>query len=67
MKPLNIFGLIVFLIGSLILIGYGLYEFTLATDIPPVVKWGAAILALGTVIILISLVLERVKEKGKEE
>jgi len=64
MKPLNILGLIVFSGGVLILTGFGLYKFFEDTEIPQIVRWGIIALISGIVIILISLIKERLKEKN---
>jgi len=64
MKPLNIFGLIVFSAGVLILIGFGLYKFFEDSTVPIIVRWGIIAVILGIVIILISLIVERIKEKN---
>ncbi|MBZ9577591.1 hypothetical protein KJA13_00950 [Patescibacteria group bacterium] len=63
MKPLNVLGLIVFFIGIFILIGFGLYKFFENTEIPFIVRWGIIAIILGVIIILISLIRERIKEK----
>ena len=64
MKPLNIFGLIVFSVGIFILVGFGLYKFFEDTEIPQIVRWGIIAIILGVIIILISLIKERLKEKN---
>ena len=63
MKTLNILGLVIFSAGVLILAGFGLYEFFKDIEIPQIVKWGIIIVILGLIILLISLVSERLKEK----
>jgi len=63
MKPLNILGLIVLFGGTLVLIGFGLYKFFEDTEIPLIVRGGIIAIILGVVIILISLIKERLKEK----
>ena len=63
MKPLNVLGLIVFFIGIFILIGFGLYKFFEDMEVPFIVKWGITAIILGVIIILISLIKERLKEK----
>ncbi len=71
MKPSNIFGLTIFSAGALVLVGFGLYKLFGAilkdNDIPIVVKWGIVGLILGVVIILFSLIIERLKDKKKEK
>lgn len=64
MKPLNVLGLIIFSLGGLALIGFGLYKFFEDTTVPLIVRWGIIGLILGTIIMLISLIIERLKDKG---
>lgn len=66
MKPLTILGLIIFSAGGLFLIGFALYKFFEDTTVPLVIRWGIIALILGTMIMLTSLVIERIKDKGKE-
>ncbi len=63
MKPLNILGLIVLFIGIFVLIGFWLYKFFESTEIPLIIRGGIVAIILGVIIILISLVRERLKEK----
>jgi len=63
MKPLNILGLIFFSIGAFVLIGFGLYKFFIDSTIPTLVRWGIIAIILGVIILLISLIRERLKEK----
>lgn len=63
-KPLNILGLIIFSAGVLALVGFGLYEFFEDSTVPIVVRWGIIAIILGVIIILISLIRERSKEKN---
>ena len=63
MKFLNILGLIIFSAGTLALVGFGLYEFFKDSTVPPIVRWGIIGIILGVIIILISLIKERLKEK----
>ncbi len=63
MKTLNILGLIIFSAGTLTLIGFGLYKFFEDSTIPPIIRWGTIAIILGVIIILISLIKERLKEK----
>ena len=62
MKPLNILGLIIFSVGVLLLVGFSLYKFFEDTEIPQIVRWGIIAIILGIIILLISLVKERLKE-----
>ena len=63
MKPLNILGLIILFIGIFVLIGFWLYKFFESTEIPLIIRGGIVAIILGVIIILISLVRERLKEK----
>ncbi|MFH0906776.1 MAG: hypothetical protein ABIC36_03520 [bacterium] len=63
MRLLNILGLITFFAGIFVLAGFGFYEFFKDSEIPFVVKLGITVLILGIIIILISLIKERLKEK----
>lgn len=63
MKLLNILGLIFFFVGSLIIVGFGFYEFFKDSTIPVIIRWGIIAIILGVIIILISLIKERLKEK----
>ena len=64
MKPLNIVGLTIVLGGILLLVAFGLYKFLEDVQIPPIIKWGTVAIILGIIIILISLIKERLKEKN---
>lgn len=64
MKPLNILGLTIFSAGILVLIGFGLYKFFEDSTVPVIVRWGIIAVILGVIIILISLIRERIKEKN---
>ncbi len=63
MKSLNILGLIFFFVGAFTLIGFWLYKFFESTEIPFIVRWGIIAIILGVIIILTSLIKERLKEK----
>jgi len=71
MKPLNVIGLAIFSAGALILAGFGLYKlvgvFLKDSTIPAIIKWGIVGVVLGVVIILISLIVERIKDSNEEE
>jgi len=66
MKPLNILGLTIFFAGLLAIIGFGLYEFFKDLTIPIIVRMGITAIILGVIIILISLIKERLKEKNND-
>jgi len=63
MKPLNILGLTIFSIGLFEITGFGLYKFFEDSTISIVVRLGIVAAILGIIIILISLIRERLKEK----
>ena len=63
MKTLNILGLIIFSAGALTLIGLGFYKFFEDSTVPPIIRWGTIAIILGVIIILVSLIKERLKEK----
>ena len=64
MKPLNILGLTIFFAGIFILISFGLYKFFEDSTIPIVVRLGVVAIILGIIIILASLIKEKLKEIG---
>jgi len=63
MKFLNILGLTLFSLGIVVLVGFGLYKFFQDTTIPAIIRYGIIAVILGVIIILISLIKERLKEK----
>jgi len=63
MKFLNILGLTLFSLGIMVLVGFGLYKFFQDTTVPAIIRYGIIAVILGVMIILISLVKERLKEK----
>ena len=71
MKPINIVGLVILSAGALILAGFGLYKLVdafLASDstLPAIVKWGITGIILGVIVILISLIVERIRDRKEE-
>jgi len=63
MKFLNILGLTLFSLGIIILVGFGLYKFFQDATVPATIRYGIIAVILGVIIILISLIRERLKEK----
>lgn len=67
MKPLNTLGLTIFSLGGLALIIFGLYKFLNVfirdNSIHFLIRWGVVALLAGMIIILISLIAERIKDK----
>ncbi len=70
MKKLNVIGLVIFALGAFLIIGYGIYEFVSRflgdTEVPVVIRYGLAAAIAGLIIIIISLIQERIKDKDKE-
>ncbi len=63
MKFLNILGLTLFSLGTITLISFGLYKFFEDTTIPTIIRYGIIAIILGTIIIISSLIKERLKEE----
>ena len=70
MKKLNIVGLTIFTAGMLLITAYGVYEFVSKflgdTSVPVIIRYGITAIIAGLIILIISLVLERIKDKEKE-
>ena len=62
MKILKILGLSIFCLCFLLLTGFGTYRFLEDSTIPIMIKWGTIGLILGIIMVLISLIIERVKD-----
>lgn len=62
MKILKILGLSIFCLCFLLLTGFGMYRFLEDSTIPFMIKWGTIGLILGIIMVLISLIIERVKD-----
>lgn len=56
-------GVILLIIGSVILIGYGIYELISDLMIPTLIKVSIIALILGIIIILSALIFEKIKER----
>ena len=71
MKILHLFGLAIVSVSALSLIGFSLYKFlevfVVNSEIPLVIRWGSFGLILGAIIILISFIIERIKDSKKEK
>ena len=63
MKRFEVFGSILVIFGSGILAGYGMYAFIQAYEIPLLIRFGSVVFFVGVIIILLSLVKERLLEK----
>jgi len=62
MKILKNLGFFLFCLGLLIILGFGLYKFFGESSVPLIIRWGIMGLILGTVIMIISLTIERFKD-----
>jgi uncharacterized integral membrane protein len=67
MKDSQFLGIVLFVLGILIIAGYGLYYFAIEDEIPLFIRAGVAAIILGIVVILISLIRERLMDLKKEE
>jgi len=66
MSFIRIFGLALLISGMLLFVSFGLYKFFEAKDVPLVIRIGSIGVILGIVLILISLIRERIKESSKD-
>jgi uncharacterized membrane protein (DUF485 family) len=62
MKILKALGLSIFCLCFLVLTGFSTYKFLEDSTIPLVIKWGIVGLILGIIMIIISLIIERIKD-----
>ncbi|MBN1896646.1 MAG: hypothetical protein JW789_02860 [Candidatus Aenigmarchaeota archaeon] len=65
MKRLEVLGSIFVIFGSGVLAGYGMYAFLQAYEIPLLIRFGSVVFFIGMLIILLSLLKERILEKKK--
>jgi len=63
---LKLIGLGLLIAGGLLLGGYGIYQLLDAPDLPPAVLWGLLALMAGFVLLVLSLVQERIKDRKEE-
>ncbi len=63
MKRLEVFGSILVIFGSGVLAGYGMYAFIQSYEIPLLIRFGSVVFFIGMLIILLSLLKERILEK----
>jgi uncharacterized membrane protein len=63
MKRFEAFGSIMIILGAGILTGYGMYLFIQAQDVPVIIRLGAVTIFAGILLILLSLVKERILER----
>lgn len=62
MKQIDALGVGFVVLGIVILLVYGLYVFLMSAEIPYFVRIGAILLVIGVVIVLLSLVREKIHE-----
>ncbi|MFA5459899.1 MAG: hypothetical protein WC283_00960 [Candidatus Paceibacterota bacterium] len=62
MKLLKNLGLFLFFLGLSMVLGFGLYKFFGDSSVPLIIRWGIIGFILGTVIIIISLIIERFRD-----
>ncbi|UCD07149.1 MAG: hypothetical protein JSW41_04970 [Candidatus Aenigmatarchaeota archaeon] len=66
MKNTQTLGVSLLVLGILIIVGYGLYLFALAEDVPLIIRTGVIVIFLGIVVVLLSLIRERLRDLKKE-
>jgi len=67
MNKIEIFGIIMIIFAAVVLAGYGLYAFVQAAEIPALIRIGIVALVMGFLIILLSLVRERLLDMQHEK
>lgn len=65
MKRIEVFGSVLIIFGTGILSGYGMYLFVQAQDVPVIIRLGTVALFAGILVILLSLIKERLLEKKR--
>ncbi len=66
MNLIQLVGVIVFLFGILLLIALGLYHFLVAPHISLIVKIAFSAVIVGIIVVLLSLIKERISEKKQK-
>ncbi len=66
MKTLESLGSVLIIFGAGVLAGYGMYAFVQAQDVPVLIRLGAVTLFAGILVILLSLIRERILERKGE-
>jgi hypothetical protein len=66
MNKTEMLGIFLIILSVLIFSGYGLYAFVQATDVPPLIRIGVVALVVGFLVILLSLIRERLMDLQKE-
>jgi len=66
MKSIQLLGVALLILGIIILSGYGLYLFATAEGVPLVITVAIVVIVLGFIILLLSLVRERLTDIKRE-
>ena len=64
MKKIEAFGSVLIILGVGILTGYGLYVFVQTPEVPILIRFGAVTVLVGIAAVFISILKERITEKG---
>ncbi len=67
MKKTEILGIVLVILGAFLLAGYPLYLFVQSPGIPAIVRLGVVALFVGFLVIILSLVRERLMDVRKEK
>ena len=65
MNKLRSLGILIFIVGILVLVVYAIYELFQASDVSLIIKYSLTAVFIGLIIILCSLISERLKEVKK--
>jgi len=60
---LKYLGAVLLLVGIILLLGFGIYEFMSDFSIPIIVKVGIVALVLGILVIIGALIIEKIRDK----
>ncbi|MFC2143800.1 hypothetical protein ACFLQO_00395 [Candidatus Aenigmatarchaeota archaeon] len=66
MKTSQFVGVGLLVLGIVIIAGYGIFVFAIEEEIPLFIRIGLALIAVGVVLVLLSLVKERLRDLKKE-
>lgn len=64
MKKIEALGSVLIILGVGILTGYGLYVFVQTPEVPILIRLGAVTVLVGIAAVFISILKERITEKG---
>ena len=67
MKRIEIAGILLIIFAFVILTGYGLYMFVQAADVPAIIRLGIVALVVGFLVILLSVIRERLLDLQREK